>query len=621
MSTNINYRFAKQIGEDVGDLLGKSGALSSGREPKYDGYSVQSLYVSMLDGVRLAVDVYLPQGLPTTARIPTLLYRTRYWRDVELIDGQPDPNPAVQFFTSYGYAIVRMDVRGTGASFGTMRFEWQPEDTQDGNTLVDWIIQQEWSNGEVGAYGVSYAGSTAELLAETCHPAVTAIWASYFELDGYTDLAFPGGVPCDFVKMWGQFTAALDQNISLGDNFEPDPKVIGVKPVDDDHDRSLLQAAIQNHAQNCNADILLQDVTYRDDLLGGVKVPNEEMAVYARRTKIETSGVPIDIWGSWMDANTADTVIRHFTTFKNPQRAVISAWSHGGSALCSPFVESNSLLDISVKNQLIEILCFMDQYFLGPNQELGLFHQERPISENTLFYYTMGEEKWKATTTWPPSGSTTKRLYFQEGHILGEDIPSNTSGEDGYQVDFSASTGQQNRWWTEMGGGPVAYPDRELQDQKLLVYQSQALDEDLEITGYPVVNLLITSTENDGAFFVYIEDVDELGKVTYITEGMLRALHRKVSLDEPPYKVFGPYHSYKRKDGVLMVPGEATTLNFSLFPTSVLLRKGHKIRIAIGCADASVFGRMPVQGEVEIRLLRNRLEHSWVDLPIMPKSA
>jgi putative CocE/NonD family hydrolase len=609
MNTKINYRFAKQIAEDVG-----WNALSSEREPKYDGYSVRSLYVSMLDGVRIAVDIYLPQGLPSAARIPTLLNRTRYWRDVELRDGQPEPNLAVQFFTSYGYAIVCMDVRGTGASFGKMRFEWQPEDTQDAYTLVDWIIQQEWSNGKVGAYGVSYAGSTAELLAETCHPAITAIWASYFELDGYTDLAFPGGVPCDFVKMWGQFTAALDQNISLDDNFEPDPKVIGVKPVDDDQDRSLLQAAIQNHAQNCNADVLLQDVTYRDDLLGGAKVPNEEMAVYSRRTKIETSGVPIDIWGSWMDANTADTVIRHFATFKNPQRAVISAWSHGGSVLCSPFVASNSQLDLSVKNQLTEILGLMDQYFLGPNQD-------RIISENTLFYYTMGEEKWKVTTAWPPTGSTTKRLYFQEEHILGEDIPANTSGEDVYQVDFSASTGQQNRWWTEMGGGPVVYPDREQQDQKLLVYQSQPLVEDLEITGYPVINLLITSTENDGAFFVYVEDVDELGKVTYLTEGMLRALHRKVSVDEPPYKVFGPYHSYKRKDGALMVPGEATTLNFSLFPTSVLLRKGHKIRIAIGCADASVFGRMPVQGEVEIRLLRNKLNHSWVDLPIMPKSA
>jgi putative CocE/NonD family hydrolase len=601
MTSKVNF-----LAEDIG-----WGALSSHREPKYNGYSLQSLYVPMRDGVRLAVDVYLPEGLPSEDRIPTLLNRTRYWRDVELRDGQPDPNPAVKFFTSFGYAVVRMDVRGTGASFGKMRFEWQPEDTQDAYTLVDWIIRQAWSNGKVGAYGVSYSGTTAELLAETCHPATTAIWSSYFELDGYTDLAFPGGVPCDFVKMWGQYTAALDQNISPDDNFEPDPKVIGVKPVDADPDRSLLQAAIQEHAQNCNAHVFLQNVTYRDDLIGGANVPNEDMAVYSRRTKIEASGAPIDIWGSWMDANTADTVIRHFTTFKNPQRAVISAWSHGGSFLCSPFGAANSPLDLSVKDQLTEILRFMDQHFLGTNC---------PIPEKTLYYYTMGEEKWKATTVWPPSGSSTRRLYFQEGHVLGMDIPSGESGEDVYPVDFSATTGQQNRWWTEMGGGPVIYPDRDEQDKKLLVYQSDPFVEDLEITGYPVVNLLVTSTETDGAFFVYLEDVDELGKVTYLTEGMLRALHRKVSQDEAPYRVFGPYHSYKRKDGELIVPGEVAELSFSLFPTSVLLRKGHKIRVAIGCADSSTFGRLPTQGEMEIRLLRNQRNPSWIELPIIRKS-
>ncbi len=589
------------------------GALSSQRGPQFDGYSTQSVYVPMQDGVKLAVDVHLPQGLPSGSRLPTLLYRTRYWRDVELHDGTSEKSPVILFLVSHGYVVVQVDVRGTGASFGHMRFEWQPEDTQDASTLVDWILQQEWSNGKVGAYGVSYPGTTAELLAETCHPAVTAIWATYFELDGYTDLAFPGGVPCNFVKMWGQFTAALDQNISLDDNFEPDPKVVGVKPVDGDKDRSLLHAAIQEHSQNCNAHIFLQDVVYRDDLLGGTNVPNEDMAVYSRQAKIEASGVPIDIWGSWMDANTADTVIRHFTTFKNPQRAVISAWSHGGGFLCSPFVPPGSEPELSKPVQLTEIIRFMDHYFLG---------EDTHIPEKTLFYYTMGEEKWKATSVWPPSGSSTRRFFFQGGNVLGKEIPTGESGEEVYQVDYSASTGQQNRWWTEMGGGPVSYPDREEQDQKLLVFQSQPLEEDLEITGYPVINLFVTSTQTDGAFFAYLEDVNEQGKVNYVTEGMLRALHRKVSSETPPYRVFGPFHSYKRKDSQLMTPGKVTELNFSLFPTSILLSKGHKIRVSIAGADTSSFDRIPNQGDMEFRLMRNHEYPSWIDLPIIqrPKS-
>jgi putative CocE/NonD family hydrolase len=600
MNTKVNY-----LAEDI-----RWGALSSHREPKYNGYSVQSLYVPMLDGVRLAVSVYLPQGLPSADRIPTLLFRTRYWRDEVWRNGQPEPNLAVQLFTSFGYAVVRVDVRGTGASFGRLRFEWQPEDTEDAHTLVDWIIKQEWSNGKVGAYGVSYSGTTAEILAETCHPAIIAIWATYFELDGFTDLAFPGGVPCEFLKIWGQMTAALDQNISLGENHEPDPNVIGVKPVDEDVDRSLLQAAIQEHAQNCNAHVLLQNVTCRDDLLGGTNVPSETMTVYSRRAKIEASGAPIDIWGSWMDANTADTVIRHFTTFKNPQRAVISAWSHGGGFFCSPFASPGSPPELSLESQITEILRFMDRFFYGMDTQ---------IPEKTLYYYTMGEEKWKATKVWPPLGATPKRLYFQEGYILGEDKPTDKDGEDRYAVDISATTGPQNRWWTEMGGGPVVYPDREEQDKKLLVYQSQPLEEDLEITGYPIVNLLVTSTETDGAFFVYLEDVDEQGKVTYITEGMLRALHRKVSPEEPPYRVFGPFHSFKRKDSELLVPGEVAELSFSLLPTSVLLRQGHQLRVAIGGADATTFERIPAQGEPEIRLMRNQQYPSWIELPVIRK--
>jgi hypothetical protein len=475
---------------------------------------------------------------------------------------------------------------------------------------VDWIIRQSWSNGKVGAYGVSYSGTTAELLAETCHPALIAIWATYFELDAYSDLAFPGGVPCDFVKMWGQYTAALDQNISPGDDFEPDPRVIGVKPVDGDEDHHLLQAAIQEHALNCHAHTLLENVTYRDDPMSEVGISNGAMAVFTRRAKIEASGVPIDIWGSWLDANTADTVIRHFTTFKNPQRAVISAWSHGGGVFCSPFAPAGSALELSVKNQLTELVRFMDHYF---------FDLDTQIPENTLFYYTLGEEKWKATRVWPPLNSQPRRLYFQEGHSLGEELPVSEQGEDRYHVDYSATTGQQNRWWTEMGGGPVGYPDRELQDSKLLVYETAPLPADLEITGYPQVSLQIISNAADGSFFVYLEDVDESGKVTYLTEGMLRALHRRISREVPPYKVFGPYHSFKRKDGEPLVPGEVAELNFSLFPISALIRKGHRIRVAIGGADASTFSRIPAIGETEICLMRNRIHFSWIELPVIPR--
>ncbi|HYY56072.1 MAG TPA: CocE/NonD family hydrolase, partial [Pyrinomonadaceae bacterium] len=137
------------------------------------------------------------------------------------------------------------------------------------------------------------------------------------------------------------------------------------------------------------------------------------------------------------------------------------------------------------------------------------------------------------------------------------------------------------------------------------------------ITGYPVINLRLSSTSTDGAFFVYLEDVDESGKVTYITEGELRAIHRKVSEERPPYWSGVPYHSFKRKESMPLVPGQVTELRFGLLPTSVLIRKGHRIRIAIAGHDKSVFARIPAEGTPVITLERNKNNASFVELPVV----
>jgi uncharacterized protein len=598
MNNKIEY-----VAEDI-----HFGQKDSPRQPKFNGHTTQSIYITARDGTRLAAEIYLPKDLSENEKIPTLLYRTRYWRAVELRNPKESLNPAVQFFISYGYAVIHMDVRGTGASFGSMLHEWQPIDTQDTYDILDWIVSQAWSNGKVGAYGVSYPGTTAELLAETNHRAVTAIWATYHELDGYSDILMPGGVPSIFVKEWGEYTHALDQNIYPGDD-PADPQVIGVKPVDADQDHSLLNKAIEQHKNNNNADLIMSKMVYRDDdpKLG---FDPEQMLVYPRRAKIEKSNAPLDIWGSWMDANTPDTVIRHFTTFNNPVRGVIGAWSHGGGSFHSQFAPAGSELDIPRTAQFQEIMRHFDQYFHGI---------ESGLPKRSLFYYTMGEEKWKSTTTFPIPNTTIKRWYLHPGHKLSSQKSGEMAGEDQYKVDFEVTTGQQNRWWTEMGGGPVVYADRAEADKKLLVYDSDILETDMEVTGYPVINLFITSTATDGAFFVYLEDVDENGKVTYITEGMLRALHRRISNDQPPYKVYAPYHTFKRKDGMPLVPGEITKLAFGLIPTSVLFRKGHRIRIAIAGADASTFNRVPAEGEPIIKVELNGLQASFIELPVIPR--
>jgi putative CocE/NonD family hydrolase len=79
----------------------------------------------------------------------------------------------------------------------------------------------------------------------------------------------------------------------------------------------------------------------------------------------------------------------------------------------------------------------------------------------------------------------------------------------------------------------VFYGDRAEADRRLLTYTSAPLTDDVEITGHPVVTLYVASTATDGAFYVYLEDVDENGRVTYVTEGQLRALHRRLTDRDP----------------------------------------------------------------------------------------
>jgi uncharacterized protein len=97
----------------------------------------------------------------------------------------------------------------------------------------------------------------------------------------------------------------------------------------------------------------------------------------------------------------------------------------------------------------------------------------------------------------------------------------------------------------------------------------------------------------------------------------LRALHRKVSVEAPPYKLLVPYHSFKAKDAMPLGPGQVAELKFGLQPTSVLIKKGHRLRIAIAGADKNSFARIPAEGTPTISVARNRKNASWIELPVI----
>jgi len=563
--------------------------------PQYKEVTSQSLYVIMRDGVKIAIDIILPKDLPSGTKIPTIMNITRYWRASQ---GQ-GVGGTQRFFASRGYAVVRVDVRGSGASFGRWSGPSSGDEVKDAGEIVNWIVAQPWSNGKVGAMGDSYEGSTAQMLAAVNHPAVKAVIPRFHEFDVYTDIAFPGGIFDEwFIKSWNAANRQLDQNMA-------------VKAVDADSDRSLLKEAIQSHAQNLDVYKAASGSIYRDDRSSEPMEPIDEYSIFSYRREIERSKTAIYGWGSWLDAATADTVIRRFLTFSNPQTVIIGPWSHGAGYHASPYLPADAPVVPSRAEQLSESLRYFDHFLKGANNGV--------TSEKMIIYYTLGEERWKTTKVWPVAGTSNERWYLAAGGALSTEAPKETSGADKYTVDFEATTGKKNRWYTENGGGDVVYPDRADEDRRLLTYTSAPLAVDMEITGYPVINLQVASTATDGAFFVYLEDVDEAGRVTYVTEGQLRALHRKVSTDAPPFKMLVPYHSFKKKDGMPMVPGEMTKISFGLQPTSVLIKKGHRIRVAIAGHDKDTFARIPAEGTPTITVARNKLQASSIELPIIRK--
>ena len=574
--------------------------------PEYDGYTNQAMYITMSEGHRIAIDVTLPSSLPPDAKIPAILYTTRYWRAKKdyPVDDQD------QFFTSHGYAFVRADERGTGASFGTWPHMWPRTAIPDYKETVDWIVAQPWSNGTVGSIGVSYTGTTAQLLAATNHPAVKAVVPKFIEFDVYTDIFFPGGILLEpLMEFYNERCRQQDLNRWIN----PDRGELSdtVKPVDADTDGSTLAAAVEEHrATNPDFDRTF-DVTYRDDPIPGQEVTIDDFSMHGLRDEIERSGVAIYGWGSWNDACTADTVIRRFMTFSNPQRAVIGAWNHGGDKNANQYRPDYSPTVPSHLAQWLEDLRFFDYHLKGIDTGV--------MDEKALTYITMAEEKWTRTSTWPVSRGGNRRWYMSEGGSLRPSEPSSGTGADRYEVDFEASTGDLGVFHTEFGGGDVIFGDRAEADSRLLTYTSDPLETDLEVTGYPVATLYVTPSHSDGNFFVYLEDVAPDGRVRYVTEGQLRGLHRKVSNDAPPYTMFMPHHTYKRADAMPLVPGQVAELVIGLQPTSVLFRRGHRIRIAIGGHDKESFARIPRsgQGEVTLDLQRNGVHASYVELPVV----
>ena len=542
-----------------------------------------SQYLTMRDGVKLAIDVYLPDPLPQGHTIPTLLHQTRYWRAIDyrwLVSFFKDDGPrgligtyAKQFLRN-GYAWVDVDVRGSGASYGSRPVAYSPEEIRDGAEIVDWIISQPWSNGKVGAMGISYSGGTAEMLLVNQHPAVKAIVPMFSGYDLYSEIAFPGGIYLSsFTKTWTSINRQLDQNQLPFRGWMTSLIVRGVRPVDGPARYEQLHQALQDHETNWSPYDQASGITFRDDPPPSGQTANIDAIsprTYAK--EIAESGAAIYSYSGWFDGGYPLAAIKRYQ--QNPHtlhKLRIGPWDHGGKRRISP-----THLGPATFDHPKELLKFFDVHLKDRDTGIG---QQPPIS-----YFTMGEEEWKSAHQWPPP-STPTSFYFQEGSGLSRTIPDTPAPPDRYQVNPATGTGNHTRWNTLLGISlPNPYPNRSKRDKELLVYTSDPLENPMEITGHPLLTLHLSCSTSDTTVFAYLEDVTPDGKVHYITEGELRALNRKwqPSTEKAVSSPTVPARTFRREDAEPLNPGEVTSLVIDFLPTSYLFKKGHRIRCRLG---------------------------------------
>jgi putative CocE/NonD family hydrolase len=592
----------------------------------------------MRDGVRIALNVWVPVGPTSAARLPTIVHQTRYYRSMELreplrtlmagkpFEHIPPTAKSRKRFVANGYAWVDVDVRGSGASYGSRACEWSPDEIRDGAELVEWIIRQPWSNGLLGALGTSYDGACAEFLLVNRHPAVRAIAPRFALFDAYTDIAFPGGIHATwFTESWGRYNDALDRNSPHEvAGWWVKFLVTGVQPVTDDHDRSQRAGAIAAHRANYDVHQQALSLTFRDDVAPSdpyhhkgandfrlVGVPIDEsgsinlFSPHNYWHDIEASGAAIYNYGGWFDGAYAHSAIKRFLTVSTAgSRLILGPWNHGGRWHIDPLGgPSTSTFDHDG-----ELLRFFDHHLREGASSIS--------SEQRIHYFTMVENRWKASDVWPPP-ATTRTYYLAPERKLSLDPPVSDTIGDEYVVDPTAGTGANSRWRTQVAiGAAVRYDDRSEQDARLLTYTGAALDHAIEVTGHPVVTLFVSSTADDGAVFVYLEDVDPRGRIAYVTEGQLRMLHRRLSADPPAYRQAVPYRTFMRADAQPLAPGDIAELTFDLLPTSYVFDVGHRVRISIAGADASHFAVLP-GGPSTLLMHRTRLHSSHIDLPVI----
>jgi hypothetical protein len=553
-----------------------------------------SHYVRMRDGCRLAIDVYLPRAGPAApgSELPTIVIFTPYYRRFRLAAGAPaateaSPNAGKwrDLFVPRGYALVVCDVRGTGASFGTRDSFRSPAERQDYAEIADWIVRQPWSNGSLGATGISYVGAAADFLASTGHRAVKAIAPLFAVWDTYADHYYPGGLLLNrLAETYDELMLALDQDrreLLAKFAYFRDPNLAGPQPVDDDPEGEAVRAAVAEHRGNFRMTEFIREFRFSDDALASdPAITPASFSPYGYCEGVDASVAVYSVSGWYDGAGYANGAIARFLTLDNERRhLLLGPWDHGARVNGSPW-RGRQEPEFPLA---AEVLRFFDHYLMG--LPTGLEREAR------VHYFALGAERWRTAQGWPPQ-TATRTLYLASAGSLVE--APRAASQDAYKASFAFGSGHMTRYERIAAiDTPQYYADWQGRDAALLLYTSAPLQQPLLLAGHALATLWLEADQPDAALHVYLEDVEPDGRCRYVTEGALRALHRKTAACPPHHRTTWPWRTFARADAATLPSGKPVEMTFALLPVAWKFRAGSRVRLAISGADADHVVQVP----------------------------
>jgi hypothetical protein len=426
---------------------------------------IDHTWIPLSDGARLAARLWLPED---AGPVPAILEYLPYRKGDAFARRDSHHHP---YFAGFGYAGVRVDLRGTGDSDGILLDEYLPQEQDDALEVIAWLAEQPWCSGAVGMIGISWGGFNGLQVAARRPPALKAVISMCASDDRYADdVHYVGGCVLA-VDMLPWAATMLTSNA-----LPPDPEAVG------DGWRETWLARIDRTPSFIEPWLSHQR---RDEYWRQASVCEDYAAIE----------VPVYAVGGWADGY-SNAVPRLVEGLPGPRKGLIGPWSHAFPQDGEPGPTIGFLQ---------ECLRWFDQHLKGIDTGIMDEPPLRAWVQEPVVPATHHSERPGRWVTWAPTRPWAWD-FSPPAPVTHHSIES---------------TGLDAGAWCADGGQGDWPGDQCEEDERSLTFTSEPLDEDIEILGFAEVNLTLEVDRPTAFVAVRLCDVAPDGSSLLVTRGVL----------------------------------------------------------------------------------------------------